>query len=101
MCGRFEQSVTRRHYARVLGVDPHGHEWQEGDSVPQYSVSRGSTPLMLHMLNGKLEFDHTIWGYRTPAEAAAKRRPWINARVEKALSGSYFRHMFREGRVVI
>ncbi|MBA4144003.1 MAG: SOS response-associated peptidase family protein [Nitrosospira sp.] len=41
------------------------------------------------------------WGYRTPSEAAAKRKPWINARVEKALTGRYFRHMFREGRVIV
>src|SRR5687768_8582395 len=37
----------------------------------------------------------------TPEDAAANRRPWINARVEKALTGRYFRHMFREGRVII
>lgn len=41
------------------------------------------------------------WGYRTPDEAAVKRKPWINARVEKALTGRYFRHMFRGGRVII
>ncbi|SFN45139.1 Putative SOS response-associated peptidase YedK [Nitrosospira briensis] len=101
MCGRFEQSGTRRHYARVLGADTHGHEWQGGDTVPQYNVSPGSAPLMLHTLNGKLQSDYATWGYRTPAEGAAKRRPWINARVEKALTGRYFRHMFREGRVII
>lgn len=56
---------------------------------------------MLHMLSGELESDHKIWGYRTPVEAAAKRKPWINARVEKALTGYYFRHLFREGRVII
>lgn len=39
--------------------------------------------------------------YRTPEEAAAKKKPWINARIEKALTGRYFRHMFREGRVII
>ena len=36
-----------------------------------------------------------------PNEAAAKRKPWINARVEKALTGRYFRHMFRQGRVIV
>jgi putative SOS response-associated peptidase YedK len=41
------------------------------------------------------------WGYRTPQEAAEKKKPWINARIEKALTGRYFRHMFREGRVII
>jgi putative SOS response-associated peptidase YedK len=41
------------------------------------------------------------WGYRTPKEAAEKRKRWINARIEKAPTGSYFRHMFREGRVIV
>jgi putative SOS response-associated peptidase YedK len=38
---------------------------------------------------------------RTLSEAAAKRKPWINARVEKALTSGYFRHMFGEGSVMI
>ena len=52
---------------------------------------------MLHMLNGTLESEHKIWGYRTPAEVEAKRKSWINARMEKALTGRYFRHCF-EGK---
>ena len=39
--------------------------------------------------------------YRRPDEAVTKRKPCINARVEKALTGRYFRHMFSEGRVII
>ena len=50
--------------------------------------------MMLH--KGELEFVGMRWGYRTPKEAAEKKKPWICARVE-----SYFRHMFREGRVII
>jgi putative SOS response-associated peptidase YedK len=41
------------------------------------------------------------WGYRTPEEAKEKKKPWIKARIEKVLKGRYFRHMFREGRVII
>ena len=36
-----------------------------------------------------------------PQEALEKKKPWINARIEKALTGRYFRHMFREGRVIV
>lgn len=57
--------------------------------------------LALHMLGSTLDSDQIIWGYRTPQEAAEKKKPWINARIEKALTGRYFRHMFREGRVVV
>jgi putative SOS response-associated peptidase YedK len=56
---------------------------------------------MITLHEGELEFSGIRWGYRTPAEAAVKGKPWICARVEKALTGRYFRHMFREGRVII
>jgi putative SOS response-associated peptidase YedK len=101
MCGRFEQSESRRHYARALGVEARGPEWVGGDTIPQYNESPGQTALMLHTLAGKLQTDHITWGYRTPEEAAEKKKPWICARVEKAQTGRYFRHMFRAGRVII
>jgi putative SOS response-associated peptidase YedK len=56
---------------------------------------------MIMLREGKPQFVSMPWGYRAPDEAAAKRKPWINAWVEKALTGRYFRHMFREGRVII
>ena len=101
MCGRFEQSGTRLYYAHALGADTTGSKWAGGDSIPQYNLSPGRPPLVFHMLSGKIDADSLTWGYRTPGEAALKKKPWINARVEKALSGRYFRHMFREGRVII
>ena len=55
--------------------------------------------IMLH--NGELLFIGTHWGYRTPKEATEKKKPWICARVEKSRTGSYFRHMFREGRIIV
>ncbi len=72
-----------------------------GDHIPLYNIAPGLCPWMIMLHNRQLEFIGQTWGYRTPAEAAAKKKPWINARVEKALTGRYFRHMFREGRVII
>ena len=69
MCGRFEQAGTRRYYAQALGVDALDPEWQGGDVIPQYNVSPGSFPLMLHRLQGILHSDYVNWGYRTPKEA--------------------------------
>ncbi|WP_074775576.1 hypothetical protein [Nitrosospira multiformis] len=80
MCGRFEQAGTFRYYAQALGEDALGPEWQGGDVIPQYNVSPGSFPLMLHRLQGTLHSDYVNWGYRTPKEAEEKKRPWINAR---------------------
>ena len=89
MCGRFEQSETREYYARALGVDTRRPEWVGGDTIPQYNVSPGTAPLILHTLNATLRPDRVTWGYRTPKDAEEKRRPWINARIEKALTGRY------------
>ena len=101
MCGRIEQSESRACYARALNKKIWEPDWLGGDTIPQYNLSPGRPALILHMLDGKLQSDCITWGYRTPNEVAAKRKPWINARVEKALTGRYFRHMFREGRVLV
>lgn len=101
MCGRISQSETRQYYARLLRPDISTREWHGGDTIPEYNLSPGRTALILHMLTGNLRSEHIFWGYSTPNEAAANRKPWINARVEKALTGRYFRHMFRQGRVIV
>ena len=77
------------------------HKWRGGDHIPLYNIAPGLCPWMNMLHHGELLFIGMTWGYRTPDEAAAKRKPWINARIEKALTGRYFRHMFREGRVIV
>jgi putative SOS response-associated peptidase YedK len=101
MCGRFEQSRTRRYYAAALRADTSVDKDWLGDHVGRYNVYPGLAPWMLMLHNGKLQFIGMTWGYRTPKEVAEKRKPWINARIEKAMTGQYFRHMFREGRVIV
>ena len=44
------------------------------DTLPRYNVSLDRGPLMLHMPTGKRKFAHIAWGYRTPNEAAAKKK---------------------------
>jgi putative SOS response-associated peptidase YedK len=101
MCGRFEQSETPRYYADALRVHISEQLKKPGANSPSYNVAPGQCPWMIMHHKGGLLFIGMSWGYRTPDEAAGKRKPWINARVEKALTGRYFRHMFREGRVII
>jgi putative SOS response-associated peptidase YedK len=101
MCGRFEQSETKRYYASALGADTSDHLKWLGERTPSYNTGPGLCPWMIMLDKGELEFIGMRWGYRTPKEAAEKKKPWIYARVEKSLTGSYFRHMFREGRVII
>jgi len=49
--------------------------------------------IMLH--KGEVRFIGMTSGYRTPKEAAEKKKPWLFARVEKSLTGNYFRHVPR------
>lgn len=101
MCGRFEQAGTRRYYAAALGADTSVDKDWLGDHRGRYNVFPTLCPWVIMLHKGQLQFIGKRWGYRTPEEVAANRKPWINARIEKALTGRYFRHMFREGRVII
>lgn len=102
MCGRITQLDLRKRYAeRISPYEVDYQKWAGGDRIPQYNISPGTYPRILHTLSGKLEMDDVRWGYRTPREAEEKKKPWINARIEKAITGRYFRYMFREGRVIV
>jgi putative SOS response-associated peptidase YedK len=101
MCGRFEQCWSRQEYVGALGVRTDTAEWVGGNVIPQYNVSPGRGALTIHMLKGRVRTDYLAWGYRTPKEVAENRKPWINSRIEKALTGRYFRHMFSEGRIIV
>jgi putative SOS response-associated peptidase YedK len=73
MCGRFEQSGTRRYYAKALGADTSDHVKWLGDSIPSYNTAPGKCPWMITVHNGELQFIGMTWGYRTPKEAAEKK----------------------------
>ena len=101
MCGRFEQSGTRRYYAKALGADTSDHVKWLGDNIPSYNPAPGQYAWMIMLHNNELLFSGMTWGYRTPKDSLERKKPWICARIEKSLTGQYFRHMFREGRVII
>jgi len=101
MCGGFEQSETPRYYADALSAHISRRLKTLNDNSPSCNVAPGQRPLMTMLHNGELLFIGMNWGYRTPKEAAEKKKPWICARVEKSRTTSYFRHMFREGRIII
>jgi hypothetical protein len=47
MCGRFEQSGTRRYYAKALGADTSDHVKWLGDNIPS-SIPPGEVPMDDH-----------------------------------------------------
>jgi putative SOS response-associated peptidase YedK len=75
MCGRFEQSETKRYYASALGSDTSDHLKWLGERTPSYNTGPGLCPWMIMLDKGELEFIGMRWGYRTPKEAAEKKKP--------------------------
>jgi len=102
MCGRITQISLRKYYAQCLSpYEIDYQKWTGGDAIPQYNCGPGGVLCFLHTLRGTLDSASLRWGYRTPREVAERTPPWINARVEKALTGCYFGHMFKEGRIIV
>jgi putative SOS response-associated peptidase YedK len=102
MCGRIIQTDFRKGYARKIGWDvSYEPAWVGGDPIPQYNKCPGAPIRFLDMRGSRPNVLSNRWGYRTPREAKENKKPWINARIEKALTGRYFRHMFRAGRVIV
>lgn len=72
------------------------------NSIRHYNLSPGMAPQMMHtQQDGKPLFEQIYWGYRPPWAKEKGLPPSINARIETAATKPYFRHMFREGRIIV
>ena len=102
MCGRITQYRSKRAYAMEMGWDADAFGEQVDDRAANWNVPPGSHPWLMHCLgDGKHRIDMVNWGYR-PAWAADKGMPIaINARIEKAATGPYFRSLFKAGRAIV
>lgn len=102
MCGRITQISLRKYYSQRLSpYEIDYQKWTGGDAIPQYNCGPGGVLRFLHTFRGTLDSASLRWGYRTPREVAERTPPWINAPVEKALTGCYFGHMFKQGRIIV
>lgn len=101
MCGRITQHRQPQSYAEVLDI-PLRQTDSAAARQPSYNTSPGSTPWFVHAFeDDQPMFDTLHWGYR-PSWAAEKGMAMaINARIEKAATGRYFRHMWQRGRVLV
>lgn len=102
MCGRITQHRSQVAYAREMGwnVDDFG---RPGDGrSPSWNVAPGTSPWLMHRFGDDREhIDQVSWGYR-PSWAAEKKIPIaINARIEKAATGPYFRSLWKSGRAIV
>lgn len=112
MCGRITQYRGRAKYAEEIGwgADPEQSTLVEHrgpgrwgpDRIRHYNLPPGLYPDVMHTLHqGKPMFDTLHWGYR-PQWAVEQGIPMAtNARIEKAVTGRYFRHMWRAGRIIV
>lgn len=101
MCGRITQYRKAQEYMQALDF-PASLSAEAAQHAPSYNTPPGSTPWLIHAFNdGAPMMDSVKWGYR-PSWAAEKGIPLaINARLEKAATGRYFRHMWLHGRVLV
>lgn len=101
MCGRLTQIQPGSEYTVVF--EPGFRVIIHDDSgTPNWNVAPGTRPLLLHRFDDdKLHVDRVHWGYR-PSWAADKGIPLaINARIEKAASGAFFRALWKSGRAIV
>ena len=101
MCGRITQYRKAQEYLQALGFPAVVSE-HASDRQPSYNTPPGTTPWLIHAFGESGPMIDTVrWGYR-PNWAAEKGIPLaINARIEKAATGRYFRHMWLHGRVLV
>jgi putative SOS response-associated peptidase YedK len=101
MCGRITQYRKAQEYMQALDF-PASLSEEAAEREPSYNTPPGSTPWLIHSFDPSTPVIDTMkWGYR-PNWAAEKGIPLaINARIEKAATGRYFRHMWLRGRVLV
>lgn len=102
MCGRITQYRSRFDYAAEVGWNSDAFSEESDESSPNWNVPPGSYPWLMHRFDDHGEhIDKVHWGYR-PTWAAEKSIPMaINARIEKAASGAFFRHLWKSGRAIV
>ncbi|SAL76613.1 Putative SOS response-associated peptidase YedK [Caballeronia peredens] len=97
MCGRISQARNPIEYARIL-------EWENAGFPPSdayrhgYNIAPTTNPLVAYP-DGN--FRPVRWGYKPFWAREKKMPPAINARVETAAKGPFFRNIFKTGRVIV
>lgn len=102
MCGRITQHRPYAAYLDAIGWEHHASLIPDVEQRPLFNVSPGTYPAIMHTLDaGVPALDTLHWGYQ-PSWAVEKKIPMsINARLESATTKPYFRHMFRERRIIV
>ncbi|MDB5795170.1 MAG: hypothetical protein JWR25_1549 [Noviherbaspirillum sp.] len=102
MCGRITQHRSEVAYLAEIGWDVDAFGRAAHRRAPSYNVPPGTQPWLMHRFGDDEEHMEPVsWGYR-PSWAAEKKIPMaINARVEKAATGAFFRPLWKSGRAIV
>lgn len=102
MCGRITQHRSAIAYATEMGWDVDAFGRPIGDPALNWNIPPGTDPWLMHRIgDDRNHMERVHWGYR-PSWAAEKGIPAaINARIEKAATGPFFRSLFGSGRAIV
>jgi putative SOS response-associated peptidase YedK len=102
MCGRITQHRGQVAYLREIGWDVDDFGSVAADRAPNWNVPPGTQPWLMHRIgDDQAHIDLVNWGYR-PSWAADRGIPIaINARIEKAATGAFFRGLWKSGRSIV
>ena len=101
MCGRITQLRRLADYAAGMGWPAAVAQGLPGTPLSQYNGAPGAEHWTMHCLDGQPALMCMRWGYR-PRWAAEKGLSMaINARIERAGSGAYFRGHWKAGRILV
>jgi putative SOS response-associated peptidase YedK len=102
MCGRITQHRSALAYAEEMGWEADAFGRFTGARPPNWNVPPGSTPWLMHRFGDDAEhMDMVHWGYRPSWAAEKGLSKAINARIEKAATGSFFRPLWKSGRSIV
>src|SRR6478672_1939826 len=101
MCGRLAQYRPPDDYVDALGWAAPARRAADEAQRARWNVAPGSHPWLMHLLEDAPRIEPVKWGYR-PSWAAEKGMPMaINARIEKAATGAFFRGLWKSGRAIV
>lgn len=101
MCGRITQIRKLADYAAGMGWPELVARGLPATPLAQFNGAPGAEHWTMHCLGGQPALMPMPWGYR-PRWAAEKGLSMaINARIERAGSGAYFRGHWKSGRIIV
>ncbi|MGI4837765.1 MAG: SOS response-associated peptidase family protein [Janthinobacterium lividum] len=99
MCGRYSIYESMDHYLKALAPEQLVINGYDLWPVARYNVAPTTRVQVIRAVEGGLNIDKVKWGW-CPSWAKDKRPAPINARVETAMTGRFFKELWPHGRML-